>query len=581
MDKTKNFLQKLSWKKLLLGLVIVIPLAIITIQFLYPFNKTTLYANVGGFFIGGMTYDEAAEYIDKEYKESKLEIFFGDASEAYRSPSLETLGVTVDSQAIVESASYPLWARFIPTSLWWGHLLIKDDARATTQLDEGSVRGYAEAEFGDSCKVTPKNASIVVKDSKFTLSPAADGGTCELDDIVKLISSADVTKRNEAEVRVAIQGVSPAITDKVAEDIIAKIEPNVKDGIELKFEKETIKIGADVVRSWIVFTENKDKIDMKVDAAKVKTAVSGRFPSIEKKAGSLTVKMKDGKETSRSGSNTEGRTLNVNKTVDNISKSLIGKEKTVAEVVTNSVKAQVKYEQSYTATSAGFSAMLRRFAESNPGVYGVSLVELSGQRRTASYNDTRNFFPASTYKLFVAFSTIKRVENGTYKWSDRKVGKYNLPGGQTLSACFDTMIVNSDNACAETLRDAITYGKLNQDLQSIGIYSTKFIAPGEHRSNARDLTSFLVKLESGSLPINGSNRSKLLGAMKRNVYRSGVPSGASGAVADKVGFIWALLHDAAIVYSPKGTYAVTIMTDGSSWGHIAKLTREIEKFRAQ
>jgi beta-lactamase class A len=65
------------------------------------------------------------------------------------------------------------------------------------------------------------------------------------------------------------------------------------------------------------------------------------------------------------------------------------------------------------------------------------------------------------------------------------------------------------------------------------------------------------------------------------VYRQGIPAGASGAVADKVGFIDALLHDSAIVYSPSGTYVLAIMTDGSSWANIAQLTREIEALRNQ
>ena len=67
--------------------------------------------------------------------------------------------------------------------------------------------------------------------------------------------------------------------------------------------------------------------------------------------------------------------------------------------------------------------------------------------------------------------------------------------------------------------------------------------------------------------------------MQRNIYRQGIPAGASGSVADKVGFLNGLLHDAAIVYSPKGTYALVIMTDGSSWAEIADITRQIEKLR--
>lgn len=579
MDKKQNVLKRIPWKKVILGVAIAAPLAMITVQFIYPFNRTMLYADIDGLQVGGITKEEAASRIGEKYKATKLAVYFGDATEPYRSPSLETLGVTVDSTEVIDSVMYPLWLRFVPTSLWWGHMVVGGDTKAKVTLNEGTVRQYAEKEFGESCNITPKNASIIIKDSKFSLSPAADGGACKLDDIVRLMSDANVSSA-DANLRVAVEGVAPAISDEVAKKLIDAVEPQIRDGVELKFEKEVVKVDADTVRSWLSFAANKDKIDMKIDATKVKNTINQRLPMIAKAAGSLTIKLKDGRETSRSGSSTEGRALNVDKTVDVIKQYLLGKEKTVNVAVTT-IKPQIKYEQSYSTTAAGFSAMLRRFAESNPGVYGVSLVELSGKRRTASYNETRNFFPASTYKLFVAFSTIKRVENGTYSWSSKKVGKYTLPYGRTLSSCFDYMITHSDNACAETLRDAISYGGLNKDLRSIGIYGITFIAPGQHLSNARDITSFLVKLETGSLPISGSNRGKLLSAMRSNVYRSGVPAGASGAVADKVGFIDALLHDAAIVYSPSGTYVVTIMSDNSSWGNIAKLTREIEKFRAQ
>jgi hypothetical protein len=91
----------------------------------------------------------------------------------------------------------------------------------------------------------------------------------------------------------------------------------------------------------------------------------------------------------------------------------------------------------------------------------------------------------------------------------------------------------------------------------------------------------MASLERGQLSISASSRSKLISALQRNIYRQGIPAGAKGGVADKVGFIDRLLHDTAIVYSPNGTYALTIMTDGSSWANIAQLTREIEALRIQ
>jgi beta-lactamase class A len=69
--------------------------------------------------------------------------------------------------------------------------------------------------------------------------------------------------------------------------------------------------------------------------------------------------------------------------------------------------------------------------------------------------------------------------------------------------------------------------------------------------------------------------------MKGNVYRKGIPAGVNGTVADKVGFLDALLHDAAIVYGPHGTYVLAIMTDGSSWATIADLAGQIDALHAQ
>jgi beta-lactamase class A len=69
--------------------------------------------------------------------------------------------------------------------------------------------------------------------------------------------------------------------------------------------------------------------------------------------------------------------------------------------------------------------------------------------------------------------------------------------------------------------------------------------------------------------------------MKRNIYRQGIPKGINATVANKVGFLDGLLHDAAIVYASTGPYVLVIMTDGSSWANIAELTRQIEALRLQ
>ncbi len=90
----------------------------------------------------------------------------------------------------------------------------------------------------------------------------------------------------------------------------------------------------------------------------------------------------------------------------------------------------------------------------------------------------------------------------------------------------------------------------------------------------------LSLLYTGQILAQQTSRDRWIETMKGNVYVSGIPTGIPGAtVADKVGFMDGLLHDAAIIYSKKGDYVLIIMTNGSSWGNIAALAKEIEAAR--
>jgi len=102
------------------------------------------------------------------------------------------------------------------------------------------------------------------------------------------------------------------------------------------------------------------------------------------------------------------------------------------------------------------------------------------------------------------------------------------------------------------------------------------------KTTPADLALFLAELQTGQILNQQSSRNLLMSAMKRNIYRQGIPAGISGSVvADKVGFLYGLLHDASIVYSPTGTYVLVIMTDGSSWSTIADFASQIEALRTQ
>lgn len=76
--------------------------------------------------------------------------------------------------------------------------------------------------------------------------------------------------------------------------------------------------------------------------------------------------------------------------------------------------------------------------------------------------------------------------------------------------------------------------------------------------------------------MSGWSREYLLTALKRHHYTKGIPSGSKGSAHNKVGFLWDYSNDSAVVYHPRGTYTIAVLTKGLSFYAIADITREIE-----
>ncbi len=221
--------------------------------------------------------------------------------------------------------------------------------------------------------------------------------------------------------------------------------------------------------------------------------------------------------------------------------------------------------QTYSPTITGLRVLLYDI-QREKGDYAIS-VRTSAGDIAADVSGTKQYHPASTYKMFVGWAIIKKIAAGQLSWSDQAVD------GRTVSQCFDAMIINSDNPCGEWLGGKVGWTSLNNKLKDIGLSCTNLSTAWV--SCANDETLFLQKLQTGQL-LTTDQADRLLGVMKKQVYRSGIPAGVDATVADKVGFLEGKLHDAAIVYAPGGTYELTIMTDGSSWAQIADAAKQID-----
>jgi len=476
------------------------------------------------------------------------------------------------NQKQINDEGYPWYMRLIPTSIFWQHM-VQRPATPTYLRTDTVLDAYIKANLGESCNVVPKDASLISKNKKLVLAPSKDGGTCTLLDVKKALSSINPVIAMDEKVVIPVKVIAPNVSNETAQTLATRLNKRIGTQVSMKVRDVQQMVSANEIMQWLVFTPKEAELVTSINKEKATVYFAKEVtPKVAIPAGVTKVTTQDFTEIARvDGAN--GQTLNTDQTIAEFIDFLEEKRNDVTAVPV-AVGPRIDYVRTYTATSNGITALMTHYAQARSGVFGVSFVELSGAGRSAEYNSGKRFITASTYKLFVAYGTLKKAESGEWKWSDQ------IAGGRDMAACFDDMIVKSDNACAEALLKKYGYNNLTNDIRGLGLTSSGFGTDSPY-STPNNLALFLTKLEGSQLGLKPESRDKLLGAMKRTVHRQGIPAGATGQVASKVGFLDGLLHDAAIVYSPSGTYVLVIMTDGSSWANIAELTRQIEALRVQ
>lgn len=185
---------------------------------------------------------------------------------------------------------------------------------------------------------------------------------------------------------------------------------------------------------------------------------------------------------------------------------------------------------------------------------------------------------ASTYKLFMAAYMLQLHHQGVLPWTPE-----NRDG-------FERMIVHSDNDFAEDTLDTYGLEAVNAFIGAQKWYVPVFVAGNASQTTAYSLTLALKDLALQQAPFaHAADQQWLLRLMGKQVYRTGIPTGAAAAtkgttVTDKVGWYADTNNDAGIVTLPNGQrYILVVMTHGhqqsgfSGFPRIAKITTHIQK----
>lgn len=530
---------------------------VIGLQVLYPGDRALPFARLSGDAVSFSSHQDIARKLQAEYgKVTVTTKIRGNVTKT----ELPKTGVVTDNDRILAGVSdYPWYLRILPfSSVIKGALT---DQQVVTKTDQTRFMLYA-SERSKECEVAPKNAGVIVKDGQVQLDPAVDGQACSRESLRRQLTAQPLTKSG---ITVAVQTtpVKPVRSNDDVQPLLKEARAVADHKLTLVVAGKTYEVDKPTLASWLAFPEDpKTKAPtLGVNDEAVKAYLATIQKDVYIAPGVTVITTHDGIETGRV-TGRSGQGIDMTATTDAIHKQVLAGDGAVTAALT-AIPPTLSYNRSYSKTPEGLQALVNDLVKDKDMAISVRKLGDNGVHA----NGDKQYHPASTYKLFVAYSVLKRVDDGRMSFGQ------TTSGGQTLAQCLDNMIVNSDNACAEWFGATISWNTITGEARALGASRTTLSRPFVSTTN--DQALFLQKLESNQLGLTEASRARLLDAMKRQVYRKGIPAGVGVPVADKVGFLEGYLHDSAIVYSPKGVYVLVIYSNGSSWGAIADAARQI------
>ena len=205
--------------------------------------------------------------------------------------------------------------------------------------------------------------------------------------------------------------------------------------------------------------------------------------------------------------------------------------------------------------------------------------------RSWSYHPDEMYPSASLIKVPIMACVFYKIHDGemslktvlTLRRRNRVGGSGSLkwqPDGSKLTVreLLQHMISESDNTATAILLEAVGLGYAQRQFPKMGLIYTGIYQEGmslragrvvhENYTTAREMTMLLGKIYRGELV--GPPESRLMLDILRHKkavasrLAKGLPRGWE--IAHKTGLLRQACHDAAVVFSPRGDYAITVLT---------------------
>jgi len=536
-------------------LVVGLLTVIVALQQLLPSGKPIPFARIDGNLVRiSSSNDVTDRYKVSEERELTLRIQGYSAKYPLRS-----LGVSLDEQPTIEP--YIVESRIkrlIPFTVL--SQMFRDN-RPSYISDRKSLSIVTSA-VADQVNVQAKNALIVTDTAVPQIKASENGMIFEPEKATFAIFEA--IENNQSEVTLSSKITEPDITTAELEQATSSFTDLLPDELSIKIGALTTSLPKATMYQWLTYRVKDSKPTLEFDSSKVQSYSDDltKIYAANELPTNTIVNLVDGKETGRI-SGMSGKSIISSDLMQAITDA-IKNNKSEISVSLVDVPSPIKYTRSYTKSSVGLQDLMNQITEGKD--ISIRFVDINGRGwDVGSRHNTRSRM-ASTYKMFVVYSVLKRIESGTMSFTEQI-------NGQTMDSCLQTIIIDSNNECSLAIAERIGWTTIANEGKALG--ATGLDWSQELYGTVSDAAIIPIKLARGEI-LTEPNRNYMLDLMRRQKFRSGIPAGSPHVVADKVGFINGWLNDAAIVYTPDMTYVLAIYTKGQSWATVAEITRQIE-----
>lgn len=544
---------------------------VVLAQVLYPGDRALPLAYIGGLGVGGQ--DRAAMMAQFDGFAEQGEVRLLTPSRDWKTKWQE-VGLTIDRQASATAAlEYSWWERLIPFSSV-AKVLQSRQAPLVALIDGERLRAFAEKVVAEDSEAA-RDAVIAVQDGQIKVDEAKSGYRFRVSEVERQMQALPLV--SEASVRLVPEAVPPTRSAAELEALAAQAEAMLTHPLTLAVAGRSYQPDRATIGTWLAFPEDPStkQLVVSLNQETLRAYLAGLDKEIATQPGVTTVTLLDGQEVGRTPG-APGQVVAVDAAVAAIEQALrTSGEPRAVQLNLAPVPPRVELARTYSQASSGLQALIRDWEAAHYGDFGIIVREISGEKRYAEHQPDKRFVTASTYKMFLAYTVYTKMDEGVISRQQR------TDMGWTVDECLKEMILHSTNPCAISLQNMVGWEEVDRMVQGAGFPATMLNnrTGGEKFSTIRDETNFMLRVHSKTL-MSEPHSDELLGMFKRQVWRGGIPSGVprGTVVADKVGFYNGWVHDVGVVYGPKSTYILGIMSKGGSDPQFADLSRRVYNF---